>query len=72
VVLEQLRQSPITITKCEATINRIRAAVSGELLKLPASLCDQLTGRNPEQIQRVLEMALRLALDRLAGPETYL
>ena len=60
------------LTECEATMERIRAAASGEILKLPTRLCHELAGKDPQHIQQLLEIALRLALDRLAGPETYL
>ena len=70
--LERLGQSVITIGECEAAMARIRAAVSGEILKLPAGLSRELAGRNPPFIQQVLNTALRSALDRLARPESYL
>ena len=72
MVLEQLRESTVTISECEATMERIRVAVSDDLLKLPTRLCHELAGKDPQHIQQLLVMALRLALDRLAGPETYL
>jgi hypothetical protein len=53
-------------------MSRIRAAVSGEILKLPVGLSHQLAGRNPPFIQQVLNTALHSALDRLARPESYL
>jgi hypothetical protein len=70
--LELLRRSVITVAECEAAMERIRAAVSGEVLKLPASLCDQLAGRNPQHIQEMLNVALRSSLERLSRPESYL
>jgi len=72
VVLEVLRQSTVTISECEATMDRIRAVVSAELLKLPARLCHDLAGRDPQYIQQVLDTGLRSALDRLGRPESYL
>jgi hypothetical protein len=53
-------------------MDRIRAVVSADLLQLPASLCHELAHQDPQHIQQLLNVALRLALDRLAGPETYL
>lgn len=53
-------------------MNRIRAVVSAELLKLPGSLCHDLAGRDPQHIQKVLNAALRSALERLSRPENYL
>ena len=70
--LERLRESTVTVGECEAAMARIRAAVSGEILKLPAGLSHELSGRNPPFIQQVLNTALRSALDRLARPESYL
>jgi len=70
--LERLRESTVTVAECEAVMSRIRAAVSDEILKLPAGLSHELAGRNPPFIQQVLNTALRSALDRLARPESYL
>jgi hypothetical protein len=70
--LEVLTRNTVTMVECEAAMERIRVAVSGEILKLPTRLCCELAGKDPQHIQQLLEMALRLALDRLAGPETYL
>jgi hypothetical protein len=70
--LERLRESTVTMVECEAAMERIRAAVSGEVLKLPASLCDQLAGRNPQHIQEMLNVALRSSLERLSLAKTYL
>jgi len=69
--LERLRESTVTVAECGAVMSRIRAAVSGEILK-PAGLSHELAGRNPPFIQQVLNTALRSALDRLARPESYL
>jgi GAF domain-containing protein len=70
--LEVLRQNTITVAECEAAMERISTVMGGEILKLPASLSDQLAGRNPEQIQRMLDTALRSSLERLSQPENYL
>jgi hypothetical protein len=70
--LERLTRNTVTIVECEAAMERIRAAVSGEVLKLPASLCDQLAGRNPQHIQEMLNVALRSSLERLSLAKTYL
>jgi hypothetical protein len=70
--LERLTRNTVTMVECEAAMERIRAAVSGEVLKLPASLCDQLAGRNPQHIQEMLNVALRSSLERLALAKTYL
>jgi hypothetical protein len=70
--LERLRESTVTVGECEAVMSRIRAAVSGEILNLPAGLSHELAARNPPFIQQVLNTALRSALDRLARPESYL
>jgi hypothetical protein len=50
----------------------IRAAVSGEILNLPRSLCHDLAGGDPQHIQRLLNTALRSTLERLSRLETYL
>jgi hypothetical protein len=71
-VLERRIRSTVTMVECEAAMERIRAAVSGEVLKLPASLCDQLAGRNPQHIQEMLNVALRSSLERLSLAKTYL
>ena len=70
--IERLRRNTVTTAECEASVDRIRAVVSADLLRLPTRLCHELAGKDPQHIQQLLEMALRLALDRLAGPETYL
>jgi hypothetical protein len=70
--LEVLRQNTITVSECEATMNRIRAVVSAELLKLPASLCHELAGRDSQRIQQLLNTALRSSLERLDRLENYL
>jgi hypothetical protein len=45
----------------------------GQLLTtgLPASLCHELAGRDPQYIQQVSGAALRSALERLNRPEIY-
>jgi len=70
--LERLSRNTVTMVECKAAMERIRAAVSGEVLKLPASLCDQLAGRNPQHIQEILNVALRSSLERLSLAKTYL
>ena len=70
--LERLTRNTVTMVECEAAMERIRASVSGEVLKLPASLCDQLAGRNPQHIQEMLNVALRSSLERLSLAKTYL
>jgi hypothetical protein len=70
--LEQLRQSTITIAECVENMDRIRAVVSAELLKLPASLCYELADRDPQHVQQLLNTALRSSLERLNRLENYL
>jgi hypothetical protein len=53
------------------TLERIKAAFSNELLRLPAGLCHELAGRNPQHIQEVLAAALRSSLERLNRTEIY-
>ena len=67
VRIEQLRRSTITIAECEATMERIRAGLSNELLRLPANLSRDLSNRDPQYIQQALEVAFRSALERLRG-----
>jgi hypothetical protein len=69
--LEQLRQNMVTVSECEATVDRIKAAFGNELLRLPPGLCHKLANRDPQYIQQLLDAALRSALDRLAQPESY-
>ena len=64
--IEVLRQSTITVSECEASMDRIKAAFGNELLRLPPGLCHQLANREPQHIQQVLEGALRSALERLS------
>ena len=71
MVLEQLRQSPITITESEATMSRIRAIVSDELLKLPASMAEALAGKGAAFIQMSLERTMHKCLQALSRPEIY-
>jgi hypothetical protein len=70
--LEVLRQNTIAVSECEVTMDRIRAVVSAELLKLPASLCYELAGRDPQHFQQLLNTALRSSLERLNRLENYL
>jgi hypothetical protein len=53
-------------------MERIRAVVSADLLKLPASLFHELANREPQYIQQVLDAAFRSTLERVSQPETYL
>jgi hypothetical protein len=68
VVLEVLRQSTVTISKCEATMDRIRAVVSAELLEIPGSLAEALAGKDPAFIQLILEKRSTKALRHCPGP----
>jgi hypothetical protein len=52
-------------------MNRIRAAVSGEILKLPGSLAESLAGKDAAFIQMFLERALHKCLHALSRPEDY-
>jgi hypothetical protein len=67
--LEQLRERTVTAAECQATMNRIRAAVSGEILKLPGSLAESLAGKDAAFIQMFLERALHKCLQALSRPE---
>jgi hypothetical protein len=69
--LELLRRSTVTVGECVETMERLRAVVSAEILRLPGSLCHDLAGRDPQHIQQVLDGALRSALERLNRPENY-
>jgi hypothetical protein len=69
--LERLRESTVTVGECEAVMSRIRAAVSGEILKLPASLAELLAGKDAAFIQMFLERALHKSLQALSRPEIY-
>ncbi len=69
--LQLLRQSVITVGECEAIMNHIRAAVSGEILKLPGSLAESLAGKDPAFIQLFLERAIYKSLEALSRPEIY-
>jgi hypothetical protein len=70
MVLEEVRRSTVTIAESVENMNmdRIQAALSNELLKLPASLCHELANGEPQYIQQVLDATL----GRLSQPETYL
>jgi len=70
--LEVLSRNTVTMNECTQAIERIRAAMSSDLLKLPGSLCHNLAGRNPQYIQQMLETALRSGLERLSRLGTYL
>jgi hypothetical protein len=70
--LERLRRSTVTIAECEESMDRIRAIVSAEILRLPANLSRDLANREPEDIQQVLHAALRSSLERLNRLENYL
>jgi hypothetical protein len=69
--LERLRESTVTVGECEAVMSRIRAAVSGEILKLPENLAEALAGKDPAFIQVFLERAIQKSLEALSGPENY-
>jgi len=70
--LEQLRRNTITVAECVETVDRIKAALGNELLRLPASLSHELANREPQYIQKVLDAAFRSALERLSRLENYL
>jgi hypothetical protein len=70
--LEQLRRNTITIAECEESMDRMRAVVSSEILRLPANLSGDLANREPQHIQQVLDAALISALARLSRLENYL
>jgi hypothetical protein len=69
--LEVLRQNTVAVGECVEALEGIKRSVSGELLKLSASLCHELAHREPRHIQQLLTVAMRSALDRLARPENY-
>jgi hypothetical protein len=70
--LQLLRESVITVGECEAIMARLRTVASADLLGVSANLSPKLAHRDPEYVRQLLDGALRSALDRLAGPETYL
>ena len=70
--LEVLRKNTVAVSECVEALEGIKRRVSGELLRLPETLSHQLAHREPRHVQELLTAALRSALDRLAGPETYL
>jgi hypothetical protein len=70
--LERLNRNTVTMVECTQAMERIRAAVSGDLLGVPANLCQKLAHRDPGFIQQVLETALRSSLERLSRRENYL
>ena len=70
--LEPPRRSTVTVAECLESMDRIKAALSNELLRLPASLCHELANREPRYIQQVLDAAFRSSLERLNRPENYL
>ena len=69
--LHLLSESVITVGECDAIMNHIRAAVSGEILKLPGSLAESLAGKDPAFIQLFLERAIHKSLEALSRPEIY-
>jgi len=69
--LERLTRNTVTMVECEATMERIRAVVSAELLGLPGSLAETLAGKDPAFIQLILERAIHKSLERLSRPEIY-
>jgi flagellar biosynthesis/type III secretory pathway protein FliH len=70
--LEVLRKNTVAVSKCVEALEGIKRRVSGDLLKLSASLCHELAHREPRHVQEVLDAALRSALGRLNRPENYL
>ena len=69
--LERLTRNTVTMVECEAAMERIRAAVSGDILKLPAGLSHELAGKDPAFIQMFLERAMHKCLQALSRPEIY-
>jgi hypothetical protein len=67
--LEVLTRNTVTMVECEAAMERIRTAVSDDLLVVPVNLCQKLAHRDPGFIQQVLETALRSSLERLSRGE---
>jgi hypothetical protein len=62
----------VTTAECEATMDRIRAVVSADLLKLPASRVMNSRTESRSIFSRVLDAAFRSTLERVSQPETYL
>jgi hypothetical protein len=69
--LEVLRQNTITVSECVEALEGIKRRVSDELLKLPASLCHELAGKDPAFIQTFLERAIQKSLEAFSRPEIY-
>jgi hypothetical protein len=69
--LERLSRNTVTMVECMESMSRIRAVVSAEILRLPASLAETLAGKDPAYIQVVLERAIHKSLEALSGPENY-
>jgi hypothetical protein len=69
--LERLNRNTVTMAECMESMSRIRAVVSGELLKLPENLAEALAGKDPAFIQVFLERAIQKSLEALSRPEIY-
>jgi hypothetical protein len=69
--LEKLRESVVSVAECEATMDRIRAVVSGEILKLPGSLCHELAGKDAAFIQGILARSIYKCLESSSRPEIF-
>jgi hypothetical protein len=69
--LELLCESVVSVAECEETLDRIRAAVSADLFRLPGSLAESLAGKDPAFVQTFLERAIQKSLEALSRPEIY-
>jgi hypothetical protein len=69
--LEVLRKNTVAVAECVEALEGIKRRVSDELLKLPASLCHELAGKDPAFIQTFLERAIQKSLEAFSRPEIY-
>ena len=69
--LRLIRRETLSQEECEAVLRQIKERVSAELAVMRAEVSTKLAGKNPAEVQQILEAETRKVLDNLSKPEVY-
>jgi hypothetical protein len=69
--LAVLRRESIPVSECLESFAMVASRTRAELLEIPGSLAETLSGKDPTFIQVVLEKAIAKSLEALSRPEAY-
>ena len=69
--LAVLRRESIPVTECLESLAMVAARTRAELLEIPGSMAETLSGKDPAYIQFALERAIHRSLEALSRPEDY-